>query len=113
MQAISIEDAIQPLVLTLDVGTSAVRLLCFDAQARQINGIEAVVQSRSATMGMVRVKSTSANWVGNAMPSLIRSFAQLWHFIQYVVAIAVDTMATTMVGLSADGIPVLSITHLC
>ena len=37
---VSLRDAVAPLVLTLDIGTSSVRILCFDASARQIMHVE-------------------------------------------------------------------------
>lgn len=40
MSAISLQEAVAPLVLALDIGTSSARVLLFDAQARHVRGVE-------------------------------------------------------------------------
>ena len=106
MQQIAIENAFHPLVLTLDVGTSAVRLLCFDAQARQIIGIESrlpidVVSDAygAAEIDIIKITSQCAAVIDEVI-------VQLGRHVQFVAAIGVDTMATTMVGIAPDGTPV-------
>lgn len=106
MQSIAIEDAIHPLVLTLDVGTSAVRLLCFDARARQITGIEArrPIDVYSDAHGAAEVDIKILHLQCDAVIDAV--IGQLGAHVQFVAAIGVDTMATTMVGIAPDGTPV-------
>jgi len=106
MQSIAIEDAVHPLVLTLDVGTSAVRLLCFDAQARQITDIEArrPIDVYSDAHGAAEIDITKLHLQCDAVIDAV--LVQLGSYIQFVVAIGVDTMATTMIGIAPDGTPV-------
>ena len=106
MQSIAITDAIHPLVLTLDVGTSAVRLLCFDAQARQITGIDArrPIDVYSDAHGAAEIDITKLCLQCDTVIEAV--IAQLGSYIQFVAAIGVDTMATTMIGIAPDGTPV-------
>jgi gluconokinase len=106
MQSITITDAIHPLVLTLDVGTSAVRLLCFDAQARQITGIDArrPIDVYSDAHGAAEINITKLCLQCDAVIEAV--IAQLGSYVQFVSAIGVDTMATTMIGIASDGTPV-------
>ena len=106
MQSIAIEHAIPPLVLTLDVGTSAVRLLCFDAQARQVTGIEArrPIDVYSDAHGAAEVDALALRQQCEAVIDEV--IAQLGHHVNAVAAVGVDTMATTMVGIAPDGTPV-------
>jgi gluconokinase len=106
MQSIAITDAIHPLVLTLDVGTSAVRLLCFDAQARQITGIDArrPIDVYSDAHGAAEIDITKLCLQCDAVIDAV--IGQLGSYIQFVAAIGVDTMATTMIGITPDGTPV-------
>ena len=106
MQSIAIEDAIHPLVLTLDVGTSAVRLLCFDALARQITDIEArrPIDVYSDAHGAAEVDIKKLHLQCDAVIDAV--IGQLGAHVQFVAAIGVDTMATTMVGIASDGTPV-------
>ncbi len=103
MQAIAIENAIYPLVLTLDVGTSAVRLLCFDARARQIIGIESrqPIDVVSDAHGAAEVDIKKLSLQCDAVIDAV--IGQLGPHVQFVTAFGVDTMATTMVGIAPDG----------
>lgn len=106
MQTIAIADATYPLVLTLDVGTSAVRLLCFDAQACQITGIEArrAIDVYSDAQGAAEIDITVLQMQCDAVIDEV--IGQLGVNMQFVAAIGVDTLATTMVGITNDGTPV-------
>ncbi|NBU63699.1 MAG: carbohydrate kinase [Chloroflexia bacterium] len=102
----AITEAVHPLVLTLDVGTSAVRLLCFDAQARPITGIDArsSIEVYSDARGAAEIDIIAlCIQCEDVIDTVIR---QLGSHCQHVAAIAVDTMATTMVGIAPDGVPV-------
>lgn len=103
MQHVDVCDAQSPFVLTLDVGTSSVRVLCFDANARHISGIEArrsiAVHSDAQGSAEIDVEALFALCV----EVIDEAVALLGASIHRVAAVAIDTMATTMVGLDATG----------
>jgi gluconokinase len=103
MHHIELSDAQSPFVLTLDVGTSSVRLLCFDAGARQIRGMEArrsiVVHSDAHGSADIDVDALFELCVA-VIDDVV---ALLGATVHQVAAVAIDTMATTMVGLDATG----------
>lgn len=103
MQDVALTEAIPPLVLTLDVGTSAVRMLCFDAHARCIRGIDA----RRAIDVMTDQHGASEVDVDHLFAQCVAVIdditTQLGAYIPLVTAIGMDTMATTMVGIAGDG----------
>jgi len=103
MQHIDLSDAQSPFVLTLDVGTSSVRLLCFDAGARQVNGVEArrsmTVHSDAQGSAEIDVDELFALCVA----VIDEVVTLLGAYTSRVAAVAIDTMATTMVGLDATG----------
>ena len=103
MQSVHIDDAIQPLVLTLDVGTSAVRLLCFDAHARCIDGIEARRTLDVTTTSHGGAEIDMDTLFDQCVAVVDDILSQLGSACQAVTAIGMATMTTTMVGIAADG----------
>lgn len=106
MSDITVTAAIHPLVLTLDVGTSAVRMVCFDAHARRVHGIEArrAIDVYSDQYGASEVDIDAL--FTQCVAVLDECIAQLGSHVRFVTSIAMATMATTMVGIAADGTPV-------
>lgn len=102
-QVVAFADAVAPLILALDIGTSSVRILCFDARARQVKQIEA--------RHTIEVDSSAAGAAEIDADTLFDTCVALFDQIQLqigsrhadVAAVAVATMATTMVGVAADG----------
>lgn len=106
MQVVPFADAVAPLVLTLDVGTSSVRLLCFDAMARQVVGIEAR-ESIDVVTTATGAAEIDAGHLMNACALVFDAVApQIHPRVHDLNAVAVATMATTMVGVDAHGQPV-------
>jgi gluconokinase len=106
MQHVALSDAIHPLVLTLDVGTSAVRILCFDARARSVTGIEAR-QRIDVTATQYGAAEIDVDHLFTQCVSVIDDILhQLGPATSAVAAIGMATMATTMVGVSAAGVAV-------
>jgi gluconokinase len=102
-QVVAFADAVAPLILTLDIGTSSVRILCFDAQARQVTQIEAR-QSIEVVAGDTGASEIDADILFDTCVALFDHIGQqLAARYVDVAAVAVATMATTMVGVAADG----------
>lgn len=105
-QTIALADAVAPLVLTLDIGTSSVRLLCFDALVRHVDTVDA-----RQSIDVTSMASGAAELDASELLALCASlFDTVGHQIatrvEDVAAVAVATMATTMVGVDAQGMPV-------
>jgi len=105
-QTVSLAEAIAPLVLTLDIGTSSVRLLCFDALVRHIDSVEA-----RQSIDVITTATGAAEVDAHALLALCASLfdtvaLQIATRADDVAAVAVATMATTMVGVDAHGEPV-------
>jgi gluconokinase len=100
---VSLRDAVAPLVLTLDIGTSSVRILCFDASARQIMHVEV----RQSIEVIARATGAAEIDADGLFATCVDLFDQIGPMIAPratdVAAVAVATMATTMVGVTADG----------
>lgn len=95
-----------PLVLTLDVGTSSVRLLCFDAMMRQVVDVEVrrTIDVVSNSHGAAEIDAPQL------MTACVALFDEVTEVVAHrahdIVAVAVASMATTMVGVDGDGQPV-------
>lgn len=103
---IAIHDVQYPLILTLDVGTSSVRMLCFDALARQLAGIEARRSIEVLTTPDGGAEIDVEMLFAACVAVIDEALSELGPVVQHVVAVASDTLATTMVGIDAEGQPV-------
>lgn len=102
-QVISLTNAVAPLILTLDIGTSSVRLLCFDAYARQVTDVEArqPIEVMASSSGAAEI---DADVLFAICVTLFDQIAmQIIDRATEIAAVAVATMATTMVGITTEG----------
>lgn len=102
-QVVALADAVAPLIVTLDIGTSSVRILCFDAHARQVAQVEArqPIDVMASAAGAAEI---DADALFTTCVVLFDQIApQIATRVADVAAVAVATMATTMVGVAADG----------
>ena len=94
-----------PLILTLDIGTSSVRALLYDARGRLIDGIGAQehYQVRAAADG------TSEDDPSAAFERIARcidaALAQAGPLAQQIGAVAADTLVSNIMALDKDGQP--------
>lgn len=102
---VSSADVATPLILTLDVGSSSTRASLFDARGRSVVGC--TTQEHSA----LRVSPAGAS-ESDAEEALVRVarcidavLAQAGPLAHQIRAVALATMATTLVGLDAAGRP--------
>lgn len=103
MQHVALSDAVRPLVLTLDVGTSAVRMLCFDANARCVTGIESRQRIDVETTHHGAAEIAVIALFAQCVAVIDDIIAQLGAAVADVAAVGMATMATTMVGIATDG----------
>jgi gluconokinase len=102
-QTVPLREAVAPLVLTLDIGTSSVRVLCFDASARQIAQIEArqSIEVIASSTGSAEIDADAL--FATCVDLFDQIATQMASRLTDISAVASATMATTMVGVSADG----------
>jgi gluconokinase len=94
------------LVLTIDIGTSSVRVLAYDRTAHrvaQVEGRRAVTVMSDAT-GAAEVDA--AQLLADLVACVDDVILQLGARATDIVAVGMATMATTMVGVDANGDPV-------
>ncbi len=94
------------LVLTIDIGTSSLRVLAYDRTAHriaQVEGRRAVTVTSDAT-GAAEVDTTQL--LSDMVACIDDVIMQLGARAHDIVAVGMATMATTMVGLDATGQPV-------
>jgi len=98
-------DAQGPLILTIDIGTSSVRALLYDRQARLVSGIGAQerYEVRSAADG------TSADDPDEALARIWRcldaTLAQAGQLAEQIGAVALDTLVSNIMAIDASGHP--------
>jgi gluconokinase len=94
------------VVLTIDIGTSSVRVLAYDRSARKVNAIEGrrTVEVDTDAQGAAEVDALQL--CVHVAACIDEVLAQLDVATQPVVAVGIAVMATTMVGVNAQGIPI-------
>jgi gluconokinase len=102
----------EPLILSLDVGTSSVRTLLFDAAGREQDGFGTHLpyQVRTSPDGGVEVDAEEL--AGLAIQSISEIHGQLERAGRKPAAVASDTFWHNVLGVDADGRPVTSVIHL-
>jgi gluconokinase len=100
---VSSADVVAPLVLTLDIGSSSTRAALFDARGRSVVGCTAQEHStlRVSPDGAAEDDADAA--LARAARSIDAVLAQAATLAYQIRAVAVATMATTLVGLDASG----------
>lgn len=97
---LKLHDAERPLVLTLDVGTSSVRSLLFDARGRHIEGLGAQIHHSPDT-------TSDGGYTFDADALLDRCLAAISAFLEQTDvtpdAVAVDTFWHSLVGVDKRG----------
>ena len=106
------EALIEPLILSIDVGTSSVRTLLFDAQARELDsfGTQTPYQVRTTPDGGVEVDADQL--AGLVIEGLSKIHSQLTAAGTKPAAVASCTFWHNVVGVDAEGRPVTPIIHL-
>jgi gluconokinase len=107
---VSSADVATPLILTLDIGSSSTRASLFDARGRSVVGCTGQEHSalRASADGMAEDDADEA--LARAARCIDVVLAQAGPMAYHIRAVAVATMAATLVGLDAAGRP---LTPLC
>ena len=106
MSSIKAAAAQAPLILALDFGTSSVRALLFDAQARQVEDLFA---SRKTDLKISPEGASELDpdqllaSLGDCIDECLQAAGKL---AEKIGAVAVSTFVSNLIGLDADGNPV-------
>jgi gluconokinase len=95
-----------PLVLTIDVGTSSVRTMLFDARARPVEGVGAREAYAVATDASGAAEDDPDAALERVARCLDAALAQARPLAGRIGAVAVDTLVSNLVGLDVEGRPV-------
>jgi len=109
--SINARDAVAPLILTLDIGTSSVRALMFDAQGRRVVSVAArePVALRSSSDGASEIDADDLfGAIGRCLDTALAQAAPVAS-AGAIGAVAVATLATTMLALDHHGRPLTPI----
>ncbi len=105
------KDAALPFILSLDVGTSAVRALLFDARGWRVSGVDArePVMLRTSPDGAAEIDASALfDAVGRCLDVALAQSATLIP-PNAIGGVAVTTLATTLLALDSDGVPLTPI----
>jgi gluconokinase len=95
-----------PLILTIDIGTSSVRVLLFDARGRVVETV--VAQERYATH--VTTDGAAEDDPDAALDRIARcidtALAQAGPLAPFIGGVAVDTLVSNILALDTDGRPI-------
>lgn len=105
MPSVPLAEAELPLVLTIDIGSSSARVLLYDHQGRQVAGLGATerYQLRASHDGASEDDPEEA--LARLSRCLDATMAQLGPAAERIAAVAVATIASTLLGLDQDGAP--------
>jgi gluconokinase len=100
---VSSADVATPLVLTLDVGSSSTRVTLFDARSRAVAGCAAQEHSALRVSAEGAAEGDAGEVLARAARCIEAVLARAGPLAYQIRAVAVATMATTLVGLDAAG----------
>lgn len=103
MTQVSPAEAQVPLVLTLDVGTSSVRAVLYDAQARALDGMAAQIAHEMTTTPDGGVFCDADKLVERAADAIDQALAKAGDLADNIAAVAADTFWHNTIGVDADG----------
>lgn len=99
------------LVLTLDIGSSSARALCFGLDSQEIPGFESRIPYHASTSELGSWEIDPARLTEVAVQTLDLIHLQMQSKRMRPVAVAVDTFWHSILGVSADGKPVTPVLH--
>jgi gluconokinase len=101
--------AAPPLILTLDIGSSSVRAMLFDAQGRAVAGVEAREAYSVRTDASGAAEDDPDAMLARIWRCLDEALAQAGPLAQHIRAVAVDTLVSNMIALDAQNRPLTPI----
>jgi len=93
-------------VLTLDIGTSSLRAMLFDAHARAVPGVESQIKYEMRTTPDGGVEADADQMLGYAESAIDTVLARVGDRAADIAAVASDSLVSNVLGVDADGRPV-------
>jgi gluconokinase len=109
MPEIAIAQALAPLVLTLDIGSSSVRTLLYDGRGRQVAGAGAHEPYELTTTRDGASEDDPEAAVARVCRCLDTLLAQIGPAARQIGAVAISSMASTFIALDGDGRPLTAV----
>jgi gluconokinase len=98
-----------PLTLTLDIGTSSTRVLLWDTQGREIEGVHAQIPYEMHTTPDGGVEMPAEELMGYVGSCLDQALTQARDRTRAIRAVGISTFWHSMLGVDADGSPLTPI----
>ena len=98
-----------PLTLSLDIGTSSTRVLLWDTEGREIEGVRAQVQYQQRTTPDGGAEMDAGDLLEHVATSLDQALAQAGQRAQHIRAVGISTYWHALLGLNANGDPLTPI----
>ncbi len=102
MPQVAAQDAQAPLILTLDVGTSSLRVLLFDAQGHQVAGVEARAQYAVHTTPDGGAELDPQAVLAAVVECLDQALAQADDLQAQIAGVGACSLASSLVGVIGD-----------
>src|SRR5574341_1548322 len=102
MASIDLNDAHPPFILTLDIGTSSMRAMLFDARTRAINGVEAQIKYKMRTTPDGGVEADADEMLERSVGAIDQVLARAGKYASHIAAVASDSLASTVLGVDAE-----------
>ncbi|MCS7222193.1 MAG: gluconokinase [Anaerolineae bacterium] len=102
MPSVSVRDAQAPLILTLDIGTSSLRVLLFDAQGRQVSGVEARTQYTVHTTPDGGAELDPQAVLAAAIECFDQALAQAGDRQAQIAGVGACSLASSLVGVAGE-----------
>ena len=99
----------QPLVLSLDIGTSSTRALLWDTTGREVEGVRAQIQYQMHTTPDGGVEMPAEELFAHLGACLDQALAQAGERARSIRAVGISTFWHALLGLDADGSPLTPI----
>lgn len=109
MPNVALADALSPLILTLDIGSSSTRAMIFDARARSIDDLEAREVHTLHTEPDGTAIDHADELVHRVVAVIDRVIAMLGDRSSDIGAVAIDTYASNLLGLDRSSGPITPI----
>jgi len=94
-----------PFVLAIDIGSSSIRAALYDSSARPVSGMSAVQRNWQDT-GADGKNEESPERIANAVEKAVDAvLATAGDMARHIVAVGLDSMASTVMGLDENGVP--------
>ncbi len=103
VESVTAEDARRPFVLTVDVGTSSIRAMLFDARARDIQGMAVCVPQHIRTTADGGVEADADSMVDLALVAIDRLLRCAGTNARHIGAVAVDTFWHSLLAVDDHG----------